>query len=168
MLKRRKLLVWGALMGLTPLLQAKSRVSLDKKINNETAKTIASVQEHLFPANSKIPSAKMMHATTFLLETIRHKSYDKDIRRFVIEGAEELEVREKGLFATLSREEKERALRAYEETNYGSSWLSRIITLTMEGIFSDPIYGSNIHEKGWQAIESSGGRPRPTARYLDV
>ncbi|CAA6813974.1 MAG: Unknown protein [uncultured Sulfurovum sp.] len=168
MLTRRKILVFGSLMGLSSWLQAKSRASIDRKVNTKVKRTIAAVQEHLFPSNSKIPSAKMMHANTFLLETISHKSYDKDIRRFVLEGAKELEVREKGLFTTLSKEDKERALREYEETNYGSSWLSRIMTLTMEGIFSDPIYGSNKNEKGWQAIKSFGGQPRPNTRYLDV
>ncbi|MEA1879582.1 MAG: gluconate 2-dehydrogenase subunit 3 family protein, partial [Campylobacterota bacterium] len=142
--------------------------SVHKTVNSKVEKTIMAVQEHLFPDNSKIPSAKMMHANTFLLETISHKSYDKDIRNFVVEGAKELELREKGHFVQLSKEEKERALREYEETNYGSSWLSRIMTLTMEGMFSDPIYGANKNEEGWESLGSFGGQPRPETRYLDV
>jgi hypothetical protein len=103
-----------------------------------------------------------------LLETIIHSSYDKDIRQFVIEGAEELENREEGKFTALSEKEKERALRAYEETRYGSNWLSRIMTLTMEGMFSDPIYGSNVKEAGWKALGAYGGLPRPTTRYIKL
>ncbi len=124
--------------------------------------------QHLFPERSKIPSARSMNVTQFLLETITHPSYDKDIRLFVIEGAEELESREEGKFTAFSEKEKERALRAYEETHYGSNWLSRIMTLTMEGMFSDPIYGSNVKEAGWKALGSYGGLPRPTTRYIKL
>ena len=47
-----------------------------------------------------------------------------------------------------------------KETSYGSNWLSRIMTLTMEGLFSDPIYASNINESGWKALHAYGGVPR--------
>jgi hypothetical protein len=95
-----------------------------------------------------------------------HKSFDKDIKVFVLEGAQELIAREKGRFPFLSKVEKEKALRAYEKTNYGSSWLSRIMTITMEGMFSDPIYGSNMKERGWKALNAYGGFPRPKTKYL--
>jgi len=109
-----------------------------------------------------------MNATEFLFETMMHKSFDKDIKAFVVEGAKELEKREKGRFLSMTQKEKEIALRDYEETNYGRSWLSRIMTLTMEGLFSDPIYGSNIKEAGWQALSSYGGFPRPKTRYIEL
>ncbi len=120
----------------------------------------------MFPAGSKIPAAVSMNVTQFLFETITHKSYDKDIRVFVLEGAEELMKREKGQFISLSSKEKEQALRSYEKTNYGRNWLSRMMSITMEGLFSDPIYGSNIKESGWKALGSYGGLPRPTSRYI--
>ena len=121
----------------------------------------------MFPECSRLPSARSMKTTQFLLETMIHKSFDKDIRAFVLDGAKELKRREKGRFFSMTQQEKERALRAYEETNYGRNWLSRMMTLTMEGLFSDPIYGSNIKQAGWQALSSSGGFPRPTTRYIE-
>ena len=166
-MKRRKFLILGSVFGLSSYLVGKEDVSCSKALQ-DVEETIASVQQHLFPAGSKIPSAKSMHATEFLVETITHESYDKDIRAFVIEGAKELESREKGKFTSLSEKEKERALRAYEQTNYGSSWLGRIMTLTMEGIFSDPIYGSNVKEAGWKSLGTYGGLPRPKTRYIEL
>ncbi|MEA3456015.1 MAG: gluconate 2-dehydrogenase subunit 3 family protein [Campylobacterota bacterium] len=168
-MKRRKFLIIGSIVGLSCSLAGKNSrdAVLDKSLKS-IEKTIQSVQEHLFPEGSKIPSAKSMNATQFLLETITHPTYDKDIRLFVIDGAEELKGREKGKFISYSGKEKERALRAYEETGYGSSWLSRIMTLTIEGIFSDPIYGSNVKEAGWKALGSYGGVPRPTVRYIEL
>jgi len=167
-MKRRKFLILSSILGLSSsLLGGNKSIVLGKSLKS-VEKTIRSVQQHLFPEGSKIPSARSMNVTQFLLETITHPSYDKDIRAFVIEGAEELESREEGKFTVLSEKEKERALRAYEETSYGSNWLSRIMTLTMEGMFSDPIYGSNVKEAGWKALRSYGGLPRPATRYIKL
>jgi hypothetical protein len=167
MLKRRTFLLFTSLLGLSPYLHAKE-ISTFTKAFKSVEQTISSVQAHLFPEGGKLPSAKAMNLSTFLFETVKHKSYDRDIRAFVIEGAKELELREKGKFTTLSTPEKEKALRAYEETNYGSSWLSRMMTLGMEGLFSDPIYGSNINEAGWKALGSYGGFPRPKTKYMQT
>ena len=166
-MKRRKFLILGSILGLSPYLQAKE-ISDFEKTFKRVAPTLLSVQEHLFPEGSKLPSARSMKVTQFLFETMMHQSFDKDIKAFVIEGAEELEKREKGRFVSMTDQEKEKALRAYEETHYGRNWLSRIMTLTMEGLFCDPIYGSNIQEAGWQAISSYGGFPRPTTRYIEL
>lgn len=164
--KRRQFLILGALFGLSPYVRAKGVSEYEKKFK-QIEPTIAAVQEHMFPLGSKLPSAKAMNVTQFLFETITHKSFDKDIRAFVLEGAEELISREKGRFTSMTHRDKEEALRAYEETDYGSSWLSRILTLTMEAMFSDPIYGSNIKEAGWKSVGSYGGFPRPKTKYME-
>ena len=164
-MERRNFLILGSLLGLSSALHAKAPAAFEKRFR-EVEALIAAVQEHMFPEGTKLPSAKEMRATVFLYETITHPSYDRDIRAFVIEGAKELDSREKGRFNTYTEKEKERALRAYEESSYGSSWLSRIMTLSMEALLSDPIYGSNIKEKGWQALGTEGGQPRPKSRYI--
>ncbi len=164
-MKRRKFLVLGSLLGLSPYIEAKETSSFEKSFK-KVKETIAAVQDHMFPKNTKLPSATEMHAIAFLFETVKHKSYDKDIRAFVLEGAEELITREKGKFVLMDSAEKEKALRAYEETSYGRNWLSRIMTLTMEGLFSDPVYGANINESGWKALNAYGGKPRAKKRYV--
>lgn len=166
-MKRRKFLILGSILSLTSYLPAKENSAFEKRFKT-VAPTLLAVQEHLFPEGSKIPSAKSMNATQFLFDTMMHESFDKDIKAFVLEGAQELEKREKGRFISMSTQEKEKALRAYEETSYGRNWLARIMTLTMEALFSDPIYGSNINEAGWKAISSYGGFPRPQTRYIEL
>lgn len=168
--KRRQFLIFGSLLGLSTCIDAKDvdakdMSSFDRNFKKAEA-TIRAVQEHMFPEKSKLPSAKKMRLAQFLYETVRHDSFDKDIRLFIIEGAEELMKRENGKFVVMSQEGKEKALRDYEETSYGSAWLSRIMTLSMEGLFSDPIYGSNVKEAGWQALGAYGGTPRPKIRYI--
>ena len=164
-MQRRFFLILGSLLGLSSALKAKGSDRFTQEFR-EVEATIAAVQEHLFPEGSKLPSARAMNTTQFLFQTVSHKTYDRDIRAFVIEGAKELQRREKGKFTLMSIEEKERALRSYEESGYGRNWLSRIMTLTMEGMFGDPLYGSNVKESGWKALQSFGGQPRPKSRYL--
>lgn len=166
MFKRRQFLILGSLLGLSPYLKGKETSTFEKEFI-EVRTTIESVQNHMFPEGSKLPSAASMNATQFLYETVEHKSFDRDIRAFVLEGAKELMDREKNGFVSMSIENKEKALRAFEETSYGSNWLARIMTITMEGILSDPIYGSNANKKGWKAIGSEAGFPRPKTRYLE-
>jgi len=167
MIKRRQFLIFGTILGLSSSLKAQEFNAFEKAFK-EVEETIAGVQDHLFPKISNLPSAKNMNSTQFVFETMAHKRFDKDIRAFVLEGAKELMTREKGQFLSMTSTDKEKALRAYEETNYGSSWLSRIMILTIEGMLSDPIYGSNVKEAGWKVLHSFGGQPRPNTRYLDV
>ncbi|UFH59188.1 gluconate 2-dehydrogenase subunit 3 family protein [Sulfurovum mangrovi] len=165
-MNRRDFLATSAVIGLSASIDAQEMIA-ERKALGEVEATIAAVQQHMFPEGSRLPSAKAMDTITFLRETVTHSSYDRDIRRFVIEGARELETRTEGKFLMMKHDEKERALRSYEETRYGSNWLARIMTLTMEAIFSDPIYGSNIGQEGWKAVESFGGVPRPKRRYIE-
>ena len=166
-MQRRNFLILGSLLGISPYIEAKESTPFTHKFEKVKA-TIAAVQAHMFPEDSKLPSAKAMNTIQFLFETVAHKSYDRDIRAFVIEGAEELIEREKGKFTSMSLKEKEKALRAFEETSYGSNWLSRIMTLTMEGLFSAPVYGSNKQGKGWKALHAYGGEPKPKVRYVEL
>ncbi len=166
-MKRRKFLLLGSLLGLTPYVRLQAQSGFERDFL-EVKETIEAVQMHMFPEASRLPSAKQMQTIAFLYETISHKSFDRDIRAFVIEGAKELIAREKGRFVEMSPSQKERALRAYEETSYGSAWLARIMTLGMEALFSDPIYGSNRQEQGWKALSSYGGYPRAKVKYLGV
>ncbi len=165
MLKRRDFIVSTLLFGVGISLKAKHTDGLEKSFL-EVKEVISAVQAHMFPEGNILPSAKETRVIEFVYETIMHPSYDKDIRNFVIKGAQNLIKREK-FFLTLSSQEREKVLRSYEESSYGSAWLSRIMTLTMEGIFSDPVYGANRAELGWKSIDSYGGYPRAKGRYLE-
>ena len=171
-MKRRSFLKFSSVLTLSSYVEANSEqfenYSSFIMEFKEVEELIASVQEHMFPSSSKIPSAKEMESKKFLFETISQKCYDKDTRAFVIEGAKEFKSSLKGDFITMNEAQKENVLREYEESSYGQSWLSRIMIITLEGIFSDPIYGSNKHEAGWKALNSYGGFPRAKSRYIKL
>ncbi|MFK5976654.1 MAG: gluconate 2-dehydrogenase subunit 3 family protein [Sulfurovum sp.] len=166
-MKRRNFLILGSILGISPYIEAKSYIPLSIEFDKLRA-IFEALQEHLFPTGSLIPSAKSMKLTQFLYNTMNHHSFDKDIKAFVLKGAKKLDKRTKGKFITMNIQAKEKALREYEKTNFGRNWLSRIIMMSMEGIFCDPIYGSNIGEAGWKSIDTYGGNPRPKTKYLGL
>lgn len=167
MIERRFFLRLSSILGVSVYLPAKQTHHFEKDFK-EILPTIVGVQMHMFPKESKLSIQSAMHMTKFMADTLTHKSFDKDIRKFILEGAEVFMRREKVIFASLSVQKREEALRAYESTSYGKAWLSRILTMGLEGTLSDPLYGENREEKGWKALATFGGMPRPQRRYIDV
>jgi len=154
-------------VGVTSMLLATDSSS-QRVIPEDLLDIIQKVQQHMLPKDTLLPSADSLGATRFLVETLSHHTFDRDIRKFVIKGAKKLQDRESGRFVTYNYIEREEALRSYEESSYGSSWLSRIMVLSLEALLSDPIYGGNERESGWKALSTGGGDPRPTHRYVEL
>ena len=131
-MKRRNFLILSSIFGISSFVEAKQRDKFKKRFSI-IKPVIVAVQEHMFPRDNILPSTEETRLTTFLYKTIMHKSYDKDIKVFVLEGAQEL-LHRKNDFVHLTYNEKEKVLREYEKTEYGSAWLSRIMTLSLEGM----------------------------------
>jgi len=165
-MKRRNFLIASSLVASTSFIEATDNKFISKF--NSVRDIIEALSLHFFPPKSSISSAKDMKITQFLFETMSHQSFDKDIKDYVIEGAIDLDKRTKGKFITMNYKDKERVLREYEKTSFGSSWLSRMLRLMIEGMFCDPIYGSNVGEGGWKSINSYGAYPRPKNRYIGI
>ena len=161
-MKRRKFLILGSLLGV-PSWGVSRAIS---PFNMEITELIGAVQEHLFPEGSQVPSAKSMDAIGYLVKAITHKSYNKEQRNHLVVGAQKLAKQTEKKFMLLSSHEKENVLRRYAMSKEGHDWLQQILFLTMEALFSDPLYGSNIQASGWKALHTQGGSPRPKKRYI--
>jgi len=137
-----------------------------EKLDQGLYDIIEAVQLQMFPAGNLIPSAEKFHAAKFLEETILHPTYDKDLRQLVLSGAKQLQTQEDN-FLNYSQNKKEEVLRAFEKTPLGRKWLDQIMILSLEGLLSDPIYGGNVDQSGWNALQTKGGEPRPKTRYIN-
>lgn len=168
MLTRRKFLLVSTLctstLAVHPYISEKSKL-LSKRFD-KVVETIVSIQLHMFPLGILGHSLPLQALENFLRTTLFEPRYDPDIRLFVIEGAERFIAINKTFVVSMKTSQKEKQLRQYEETNYGSAWLSRIMTLTMEALFSDPIYAVNSDEKMWKMLQTYGGYPRPKSEYM--
>ncbi len=167
--ERRAFLAGVGVFGAAVCLPQRTKAAQEPaKTFAEAVPVIAAVQRHMFPKGGKLPDADMMHMNRFLIETVAHPTYDRDIRAFIIDGAKELMLRENGKLLGYNHGAMEAALRRYEATDYGSNWLSRIMILSLEALLGDPVYGSNVGEAGWRTVQSFGGQPRPKTRYIQL
>jgi len=135
-------------------------------------RTLAAVQQELWPPGSSAPSAADVNATAYLYATMRHGSFDFEIRDFIVLGAGWAEQEATGLygrgFAELEPEARERVLRILQnEYERGGAWISTLLTYTLEALLSDPIYGGNRDEAGWKWLQHVPGSPRPRKRYVN-
>ena len=65
-------------------------------------------------------------------------------------------------FVELSQEQKEALVGKFTELDWAKNWSSMIITLILEALVLDPIYGGNKNEAGWNWLNHTPGFPRPT------
>lgn len=128
-------------------------------------KTIAAVQEHLFPAGDDVPGAGDIRAAHYLHATIENPSADGEDREFIINGAGWLNdlgnERYQKVFIDLDEQQREVLLRDIEDSRAGRNWLSLLLTYLMEALLADPVYGGNPGGIGWKWLQHQPGYPTP-------
>jgi gluconate 2-dehydrogenase gamma chain len=158
----------AALLGLPPALR--------KELTQETSfvlfsarqgDTVIAVQEHLFPHLPDSPGAADINALAYLEQAITAPGIDPDTRNVIVNGVSRLQdaCRERFdmLFDEARFEQREPLLRYLaDETHWGRAWLSLLVYYILEALLSDPAYGGNPDEIGWQWLEHQPGFPRPT------
>lgn len=133
-------------------------------INPKHLATIDSITNIIFPKNENFINAKELHIITYMINTISHKSFNKDKKTLFLEGIKEFY----SLYPDFINEDenkKNEILKSINETWYGNSWLDLLIYLSIEASFSDPIYYGNYEQKGWNNYNITPGYPRPKQRY---
>jgi len=132
--------------------------------------SIAEVQEHLFPADDTSPGAKDIYALRFLRNMLDAPDTESEEKEFIIKGVgwlNDLSIKNyKQSFMKLSSKDKESVLRKIETSRAGSRWLNLMMTYLIEALLSDPIYGGNKDQKGWQWLEHIPGFPTPTSEQV--
>lgn len=127
--------------------------------------TLADVQLHLLPPGENSPSAKDILALRFLRNQLDAPDTEAEDKTFIFNGVDWLndfaQQHHKTTFVKLDHEQKEQLLRKIEKSRAGSQWLSRMMTYLVEALLSDPAYGGNRDQAGWQWLQHQPGFPRP-------
>jgi len=133
---------------------------------DEPWKTIAAVQEHLFPADENSPGAQDIQALAYLQNMINAPDISQSERKRIKDGAgwlNDLSIQTyKQSFIELDENQREKILRKIEQSRAGSRWLSLLMTYLIEALLSEPVYGGNKNGIGWQWLEHQAGYPTPT------
>jgi len=168
-MNRRLFISLSAIGGVSTLISADNIIEERKdRLPKDIYLTLEAIISHFFPSIGHLPSAQEFGAMEFLDSTIYHRTFDRDIRDFIIRGAESFIRESRGAFLKYNQIERERVLREFESSSIGGDWLSRIMILSMEALLSDPIYGGNIRESGWRALDIDEGKPQPSVRFVEL
>jgi len=171
--RRQFIQILATLSASWPLMSTAKADSLNIMGNDDVYKnlsdpwlTLASVQEHLFPADETSPGAKDITALRFLKNMLNAPDTDSEEKQFILKGPgwlNDLSLKQHNKeFSQLDSETKEKILRQIETSKAGNRWLSLMMTYLVEALLSDPVYGGNNNQKGWQWLEHIPGFPTPT------
>jgi len=134
-------------------------------IDDHHWRVIDRTMDHLFPDERNAPGAGAAHATAWLHNGLRMPEVDDAHRRFIGEGAIDLErlsrEQEKKSFLELTTARREAVLRQLELRPGGKAWLQELLRYILEALLSDPVYGGNPGGTGWAWLEHRPGFPRP-------
>lgn len=162
-MKRREFIVATSLIGISSVLNSKET----KQEDTLSWIVIDNVFDILFPKTTTMPSAKEFNATSYLQINSKHKTFDKDDINYILQGA--IDFNDSfPKFLQSNLEEKNRIIEITNNSEYGESWLTKLIYYGMEAMLSDPIYGGNIDEKVWKSLNHHTGKPQPIYKYAKV
>ena len=151
----------SALLSTRAHAQSISNIAID-----EPWRTLATVQEHLFPATEDSPGAADIQALVFLQNMLNAPDTDNNEKEFISNGVSWLNdistKNHKKSFIELNESDKEKVLRQIEQSQAGERWLSLLLTYLIEALLSDPVYGGNPDGIGWKWLEHQPGFPRPS------
>ncbi len=147
--------------------QASNSQLLPSWVEEPEWKTIAQVQEVLFPAGENIPGAGDIGADIYLHKAIENPNADGDDREFIFRGIgwldELTQQRYKKNFIQLTSTQQEKIIAETVQTRAGRNWVSLLLTYILEALLTEPVYGGNPDGIGWLWLEHQAGFPTPAA-----
>jgi len=131
---------------------------------------IESVQKILYPSDGNGPGAYDVMADKYLLWVLSDERMDPEEKEYIINGIgwvdETAEENFSKNFVKLTQAEREKLIGDVSKETWGRSWLGVILTFIFEALLSDPQYGGNTDEIGWDWLHHNPGQPRPTKKLL--
>ncbi len=139
-------------------------------LTDDQFQLIRSVQQILLPSDGNGPGAKDIIADTYLLWVLSDIRMDPEEKEYIINGmgwVDETAEEEFSMgYNKLSQEKKEELIEIISREKWGRSWLGVILSFIFEALLSDPQYGGNPDNIGWNWLGYNGGSPRPTIPNL--
>ena len=152
---------------LAELRQSSANQPLPDWAEEPVWKTIAEVQETLFPAGEDIPGASDIGAAIYLHKAIENPNADGEDRDYIYRGIgwldELAQQRYSENYIQLSDNQKEKVIAETVQTRAGRKWISLLLTYLLEALLCEPVYGGNPDGVGWKWLQHQPGYPTPAA-----
>jgi len=137
-------------------------------LDQEQATILNDIINIFFPNDGNGPGAEDINAFGYIMwvlhDTLNRKIEDN---AYILKGLEWANETAQEIyfapFVELSEKQKRALVGKFTELDWGENWSSMMITLILEALVLDPIYGGNTNEAGWEWLKHTPGYPRPTA-----
>lgn len=131
---------------------------------------VKSVQNILYPSDGNGPGAYDVMAEKYLLWVLSDVRMDPEERDYAITGIGWVDETANETYNTnynkLSESQKIDLIAIIAKESWGNSWLGVMLSYIFEALLSDPQYGGNPYEIGWDWVDHYPGYPRPTKALL--
>ncbi len=136
-------------------------------LDEDQRKDLAAIQQHLFPRGDG-PGADEVNATSYFERALLQTNFDAEVVTYLTNGVGWTTEESRTLFEaspqTLSANQMESLFtHLVDNTRWGESWLSSMLTYILEALLADPAYGGNPDQIGWKWLHHQPGFPRPPA-----
>jgi gluconate 2-dehydrogenase gamma chain len=149
--------VWALLLS--------SNIVIARIISKNNLIILDEVLNIIFPKTSTMPSSREFKALNYLVQNISHKTFDDDDKVLIVDGTKDF-IESFPEFLNLKEDEKKELIfRIIKNSSYAKSWISKLTYYGVEAMFSDPIYGGNFEQIGWNSVKHNIGYPRPLKTY---
>lgn len=132
----------------------------------EQATILKSILMIIFPDDGNGPSAEEINSFGYIVWVLSDNYRDPEDNQYIIDGLDWSNDKAQEIYQEdyykLDQEQKEALVEQFVELDWGKNWMSVMVTLVLESLLLDPIYGGNVDEKGWKWLDHEPGLPRPT------
>lgn len=149
--------VWALLLS--------SNIVIARIISKNNLIILDEILNIIFPKTSTMPSAREFKALNYLVQNISHKTFDDDDKVLIVDGTKDFIESFPDFLNLKEDEKKELIFRIIKSSSYAKSWISKLTYYGVEAMFSDPIYGGNFEQIGWNSVKHNIGYPRPLKTY---
>jgi gluconate 2-dehydrogenase gamma chain len=119
----------------------------------------------IFPDDANGPSADDINSFGYIMWVLGDNYRKPEDNEYIIEGIDwanetAFEIYNQK-FVDLDAETQEKLVALFVDLDWGKNWMSVMVTLVMESLLLDPLYGGNVDEQGWKWLDHVPGVPRP-------
>lgn len=142
---------------------------LEKENNYLTAEQstiLKSILMIIFPEDGNGPSAEDLNSFGYIIWLFSDKYFPQEEKDFIKEGLDWADEQASSIYSKkyveLEQQQHESLVALFVSHSFGKKWMNVMVSLTLESLLLDPIYGGNVNEAGWKWLDHVPGLPRPS------
>lgn len=130
----------------------------------EQSTILKSVLMAILPNDGNGPSADDLNSFGYIMWVLSDVYRQTEENEFILEGLDWANDTAQDIYGEnyfdLEEKEQHKLVELFTQMDYGEDWMNVMVSLSIESLISDPIYGGNKDEQGWKWLNHVPGNPR--------